>query len=105
MRELEALALRGRVALATPEEPHPTDPDLAGALGLTPREAEILALLTLGQTNREIARSLVISEKTTGIHVTHILHKLGVPNRLEAAAIAHRFAHPSSRTIPPPAGP
>ena len=105
MRELEALALRGRVALATPEEPHRTDPGLAGRLGLTPREAEILAHLTLGQTNREIARSLVISEKTTGIHVTHILHKLGVQNRLEAAGIAHRFAHPSSRTIPPPAGP
>ena len=50
-----------------------------------------------GYTNREIAATLIISAKTASVHVTHILHKLGVPNRQEAAAIAHRLT-------PPPAG-
>jgi DNA-binding NarL/FixJ family response regulator len=66
-------------------------------LGLTAREAEVLDLLARGYTNREIAATLVISVKTASVHVSHILRKLGAPNRLEAAAIAHRLA-------PPPAG-
>jgi DNA-binding CsgD family transcriptional regulator len=36
----------------------------------------------------------VISVRTAGVHVSHILRKLGAPNRLEAAAIAHRLAPP-----------
>jgi DNA-binding CsgD family transcriptional regulator len=36
----------------------------------------------------------VISVRTAGVHVSHILRKLGAPNRLEAAAIAHRVAPP-----------
>jgi len=43
-------------------------------------------------TNREIAEALVISVKTAGVHVSNILRKLDAPNRLEAAAIAHRLA-------------
>ena len=61
-------------------------------LGLTPREAEVLTLVARGYTNREIAATLVISVKTASVHVSHILRKLGAPNRLEAAAIAHRVA-------------
>jgi DNA-binding NarL/FixJ family response regulator len=68
--------------------------ELEEALGLTAREAEVLALMARGLTNREIADELVISVKTAGVHVSHILSKLDVPNRLEAAAIAHRFAPP-----------
>jgi DNA-binding NarL/FixJ family response regulator len=45
-------------------------------------------------TNREIAAALVISVKTASVHVSHILRKLDAPNRLEAAAIAHRLALP-----------
>ena len=45
-------------------------------------------------TNREIAAALVISVKTASVHVSHILRKLDAPNRLEAAAIAHRFDPP-----------
>ena len=52
----------------------------------------MLALVARGLTNREIADELVISVKTAGVHVSHILRKLDVPNRLEAAAIAHRLA-------------
>ena len=55
---------------------------------------EVLTLLARGYTNREIAASLVISAKTASVHVSHILRKLGAPNRLEAAAIAHRLAPP-----------
>ena len=63
-------------------------------LGLTPREAEVLTLVARGYTNREIAATLVISVKTASVHVSHILRKLDAPNRLEAAAIAHRVAPP-----------
>ena len=62
------------------------------AEALTPREAQVLNLLARGYTNREIAGELVISVKTASVHVSHILRKLGAPNRLEAAAIIHRFA-------------
>ncbi|RYG85824.1 MAG: response regulator transcription factor, partial [Alphaproteobacteria bacterium] len=55
---------------------------------LTPREADILPLLVKGYSNKEIARSLGISEKTIKYHLTHLLKKLGVRNRVEAALIA-----------------
>ncbi len=97
-RELELLAQRARLDL----EPLDTASGDSGQrlediLGLTPREAEVLALVARGYTNREIAAALVISVKTASVHVSHILAKLDVPNRREAAAIAHRLA-------PPPGG-
>jgi len=55
-----------------------------GAL-LTSREQQVLELVALGLSNARIAASLVISEKTAGHHVSHILAKLGVNNRTEAA--------------------
>jgi DNA-binding CsgD family transcriptional regulator/tetratricopeptide (TPR) repeat protein len=92
-RELELLAERARLDLASPQ-PEPSDEtqDLEAILGLTRREAEVLSLVARGYTNREIAAALVISVKTASVHVSHILRKLGAPNRLEAAAIAHRLA-------------
>ena len=67
--------------------------ELGGATGgrgrvageLTARELEVLELLALGMSNAQIARTLVISEKTAGHHVSRILMKLGVRNRTEAA--------------------
>ena len=59
---------------------------------LTAREGEVLELIALGMSNAEIARTLVISEKTAGHHVSRILMKLGVRNRAEAAAHAVRNA-------------
>ena len=59
---------------------------------LTARENEVLALVARGRSNADIARTLVISQKTAGHHVSRILMKLGVRNRAEAAAHAVRSA-------------
>jgi non-specific serine/threonine protein kinase len=58
--------------------------------GLTPREAEVLALLVAGKSNPEIGDLLFISPRTAQTHVTSILAKLGVASRTEAAAAAVR---------------
>lgn len=58
---------------------------------LTQREHEVLRLLGEGLSNAEIARRLVISEKTAGHHVSRIFRKLGLRNRAEAAAYALRL--------------
>jgi DNA-binding CsgD family transcriptional regulator len=91
--ELERLAERARLDLAPPDAgAAERKQDMEEILGLTPREAEVLKLIARGYTNREIAETLVISVKTAGVHVSNILRKLDAPNRLEAAAIAHRIA-------------
>jgi DNA-binding NarL/FixJ family response regulator len=51
----------------------------------------VLTLLAEGLSNRRIAQDLFISEKTVGVHISHILAKLGVTNRTEAAAAARRI--------------
>jgi DNA-binding CsgD family transcriptional regulator/tetratricopeptide (TPR) repeat protein len=96
--ELKLLAQRARLELASPEAGSPDRKQgLEELLGLTPREAEVLTLVARGYTNREIATTLVISVRTASVHVSHILRKLGAPNRLEAAAIAHRLSPPDAR--------
>ncbi|MCA1700544.1 MAG: response regulator transcription factor [Actinobacteria bacterium] len=57
---------------------------------LSPREREVLARLSEGLRNREIAQRLVVSEATVKTHVRHILEKLRLRNRAEAAAFATR---------------
>jgi DNA-binding CsgD family transcriptional regulator/tetratricopeptide (TPR) repeat protein len=94
--ELESLARRARIELADREPSRAGDaasgaPAAPGDFGLTPRETEVLGRLALGETNRQIADELYISIKTAGLHVSHILGKLGAANRGEAAAIAHRL--------------
>jgi DNA-binding CsgD family transcriptional regulator len=89
--EIETLARRARVRLGTT-----TQPDLAGAaldsrLSLTPRETEVLVLVAAGHTNQQIAEALFMSDKTASVHVSRILTKLGVANRAQAAAVAHRL--------------
>jgi DNA-binding CsgD family transcriptional regulator/tetratricopeptide (TPR) repeat protein len=93
--QVELLAQRARLDPSPPAAgpPHGAR-GLEETLGLTSREVEVLTLLARGYTNREIAATLVISVRTAGVHVSHILRKLGAPNRLEAAAIAHRLSPP-----------
>jgi DNA-binding NarL/FixJ family response regulator len=57
---------------------------------LTPRETMVLRLMAAGLSNREIAGSLTISERTVKFHVTSILNKLGADNRTQAVALAGR---------------
>jgi DNA-binding NarL/FixJ family response regulator len=58
--------------------------------GLSPREAQILALVARGLSNREIGEALTISEHTAANHIRSILRKTGCANRTEAASYAHR---------------
>jgi DNA-binding NarL/FixJ family response regulator len=64
-----------------------------GLAELTEREREVLAQIALGRSNREIARALVVSEKTVKTHVSNVLMKLGVADRTQAAlyAVHHRL--------------
>ena len=62
----------------------------AGPAGLTAREIEVLQCLVRGQSNREIAKTLVISPKTVGNHVEHVYTKIGVGNRAAASLFAMR---------------
>jgi DNA-binding NarL/FixJ family response regulator len=57
---------------------------------LTAREREVLVLVAQGLSNRQIAGSLVVSERTARTHVSNILGKLGVASRTQAALLAVR---------------
>jgi NarL family two-component system response regulator LiaR len=70
-------------ALRRPPAPDPFRP-------LSPREREVLDLIALGQSNREIARDLHIGEQTVKTHVRAILAKLGLQDRVQAAIFALR---------------
>ncbi|MFB8246838.1 AAA family ATPase [Streptomyces sp. NPDC055952] len=90
--QVDALVRRGRLSEA------PDAGDRAGAL--TAREQDVLRLLALGRSNRQIGEELFISGKTASVHVSNILAKLGASSRGEAVAVAYRerliTAEPSS---------
>ena len=62
--------------------------EFSSELGLTMREGEVLAWLSKGKTNRDIAQILGLSPRTVDKHLEQIYAKLGVENRTAAAAIA-----------------
>ncbi|HMK67508.1 MAG TPA: response regulator transcription factor [Stellaceae bacterium] len=66
----------------------PASPKLPTVAGLTPRETEVLALLSGGKSNKEIGRALKLQEITIKLHVRNIFRKLKVRNRVEAANAA-----------------
>ena len=89
VQECERLAGWHRIDLvSTPEE---VEESALDKYGLTPREVEVLAGLSAGRTNQEIADELFISVKTASVHVSNILRKLDVGGRQEAARVAHRL--------------
>ena len=88
------LAAAARAPASRPEPPGDSD--------LTPRETDVLRLIAAGHTNRQIARSLFLSEATVKTHINRIFTKTGCRDRAQAVhyAYAHGIAHPA-----PPAGP
>ena len=95
--ELAASPLRGRLEeLAVRARIDTRHPDVAVRShyevlpGLTPREREILDHVVAGRTYGEIARSLVVSEKTVSSHISNMLRKTGAANRLDLSRLATR---------------
>jgi len=66
---------------------------------LTEREREVISLIARGYTNKQIAETLTVTEKTARNHVSHILEKLGLARRSEAAAFAveHKMVPPKAQ--------
>jgi DNA-binding CsgD family transcriptional regulator/tetratricopeptide (TPR) repeat protein len=90
-----SLVQRGRLELAEQGADdtgthHLDRSDPLAHAGLTPREVEVLQLVVRGQTNRQIAEDLYISDKTASVHVTNVLRKLEVDSRFAAADLARR---------------
>jgi DNA-binding NarL/FixJ family response regulator len=84
-------------AAMPPGRPAAAPGDPGGVDDLTPREAEVLKLIAAGQSNREIARTLYVSEATVKTHVNRIFAKTGSRDRVQAMryAYTHGYATPS----------
>jgi two-component system nitrate/nitrite response regulator NarL len=78
-------SMTGKLMREVGGEPRPAEPAHAP---LSPREQEILALIAEGASNKEAARRLHVAESTVKIHVQHILRKLGLASRVQAAVYA-----------------
>jgi DNA-binding NarL/FixJ family response regulator len=83
--------LARRLGVRPPGPARAAVPAPAGIEILTAREREVLRLVAEGQSNSRIAARLYISPKTASVHVSRIIAKLEVSNRVEAAAVAHRL--------------
>lgn len=64
---------------------------------LTPRETEVLVLMSRGYSNPQIARTLVITLHTVKVHIAHILAKLGARNRTDAVVRAIQMGYVARR--------
>ena len=83
-------ARSARVPLGEPLVPGVADEGTTASRRLTAREEEVLAHIVAGRTYGEIARALVLSEKTVSSHVSHLLAKTGTANRVDLAGWATR---------------
>lgn len=90
LEQAVADALRGHVDTETRTESVPSSSDPATETGLTPREIDVLRLLSQGMSDREIAEALFLSPRTVGGHVSNVLSKLNVETRTAAAVYAVR---------------
>ena len=89
LSQADGMARRARL---TPTAAKPArSAELGTRFDLTDREMEILGCLVRGDSNRQIARALFISDRTVAVHVSRILDKLGVRNRTEAATVGARL--------------
>lgn len=96
---LAAVETEAPERVAPPVGLAPAERPAGGPLSrLTGRELEILSLIGAGLSNRKVAARLFISEGTVKTHITHLLQKLGLTNRTEAALFAIRegILHPGS---------
>ncbi|MGW6622046.1 protein kinase domain-containing protein [Nocardia sp. NPDC055002] len=85
-RRGQAMGHNAAVSYALGEAPPRDAPALASQLTLTKRERQVADLIAQGLTNKQIAAKLVISQRTAGGHVEHILTKLGFTSRAQIAA-------------------
>jgi DNA-binding CsgD family transcriptional regulator len=92
-----AAGLSRRARLAGGAVAPASAPAAAARYDLTDRETDVLARLATGDSNRQIARALFISERTVAVHVSRILDKLGVRNRTEAATVGIQMGLPGQR--------
>jgi DNA-binding NarL/FixJ family response regulator len=85
------------LALAVASGTAPGDADRPSQVPLTPRERQVAALVASGRTNRQIGRVLGISEKTTEVHMHHVMSKLDARSRAEVAAwaVTHHLSAPA----------
>jgi len=90
LAQIRALAERARIPLQAQPAAHEHSRKAPAPYGLTERELAVLHLLGAGRTNAQIGAELYMSPRTAGVHVTNILRKLGVTNRVQAAALAER---------------
>ena len=84
----EAAALMATPTTASATAPAPLPEPGGGGAPLSPREEDVLREIARGASNKEIARTLGIAETTVKIHVQHILRKLGLSSRVQAAVYA-----------------
>jgi DNA-binding CsgD family transcriptional regulator len=94
--KIRHLAQLARIPLDSPlagASPAPRRADAPVPYGLTGRELAVLRLVAAGLTNAQIGAQLYISTKTASVHVTSFLRKLGVANRVHAAAVAECAGH------------
>jgi DNA-binding CsgD family transcriptional regulator len=90
LTHLEALARGSRVPITAPATEAAAQQGTT-IPGLTGREREILAHVVAGRTYAEIAKTLVLSEKTVSVHISNMLRKTGTTNRAQLAQLANRL--------------
>ncbi len=90
LADIEALARSAAVVLDSAAVGLPATATLLP--GLTPREREVLTHVVAGRTYRQIAREMVISEKTVSVHISNLLRKTRTSNRIELAELVRRLS-------------